>query len=80
MTNNGDISYHSEQPTHTPEPPVYVPEVPLNINTVQSPLNKNKLQSISYTGEDEFLNINTFWSHEIYIPQEPVRNIQIQNK
>lgn len=92
MTNNGDTSYNierpnpslittaPEQPIYTPESPMYTPEVPLNINTLQSPLNKNKHQSIIYTGEYEFLNINSFWSHEIYIPQEPVCNIQIQNK
>lgn len=37
----------------------------------QLPIN----QEISYTGEREFLNINSFWKHEIYIPKEPVCNV-----
>lgn len=32
-------------------------------------------QQTSHTGEHDFLNINSFWKHEIYIPKDPVCNV-----
>lgn len=82
MINTGNASYYHESPepivisiTTTSLPPTNTSALPMNRIEQQSSSKINKPQV--YIGDSEFLNINSYWNHEIYIPQEPVCNIHI---
>lgn len=81
MINNSYVLKYPQPPKSIlSTTPIYTSDLRLSNNTLQSSSNINKSPIKTYTEDNAFLYINSNWSHEIYIPQEPVSDIQLRNK